>query len=65
MKILIVEDTCDGVACYFASRLDLPGCHAQGWTPEEALSNLREAAEEYLVALHTLEWEGWRHESVA
>ncbi len=36
---------------YFAYCPDLPGCHTQGDTFEEALTNAREAAQLYLETL--------------
>ncbi|GMV93790.1 MAG: hypothetical protein AMXMBFR82_35680 [Candidatus Hydrogenedentota bacterium] len=36
---------------YFAYCPDLPGCHTQGDTFEEALANAREAAQLYLETL--------------
>lgn len=44
----IVEQDNDGV---FAYRPELEGCHTQGDTVEEALANLREAAELYVETL--------------
>jgi predicted RNase H-like HicB family nuclease len=37
----------------------LPGCVAGGETLDEALANLREAAEGWLLAKHDLETQGW------
>jgi predicted RNase H-like HicB family nuclease len=36
---------------YYACCPDLPGCHTQGNTFEEALANAREAAQLYLETL--------------
>jgi len=44
----IIEKDEDG---FFAYCPDLPGCHSQGGTFEEALANIREAAELYLEVL--------------
>jgi len=44
----IIEQDQDGV---FAYGPELKGCHTQGDTVEEALANLREAAELYLETL--------------
>jgi predicted RNase H-like HicB family nuclease len=44
----IIEKDGDGL---FAHCPDLPGCHSQGDTFEEALANIREAAELYLDVL--------------
>lgn len=52
--ITIDEDSCDGKLCFMARHPELRGCKAQGWTPQEALANLRVARKEYLEAL--LEW---------
>jgi predicted RNase H-like HicB family nuclease len=41
----------DGSRCYFASVPDLPGCESHGDTPEEALSNLRDAVEVYVGSM--------------
>ncbi len=38
-------------AGYFAYCPDLPGCHTQGDTFEEAMANIREAASLYLSTL--------------
>ncbi len=45
---IIIEKDDDG---YFAYVPDLPGCQSQGDTFEEALENIREAAELYLETL--------------
>jgi predicted RNase H-like HicB family nuclease len=44
----LIERDKDGL---FAHCPDLPGCHSQGDTFEEALANIREAAELYLDVL--------------
>jgi predicted RNase H-like HicB family nuclease len=44
----ILEQDADGVFAYCP---ELKGCHTQGDTIEEALANLREAAELYLETL--------------
>ena len=48
----IIEQDNDGVFAYCP---ELKGCHTQGDTVEEALSNLREAAELYLETLKPAE----------
>ena len=45
---VIIEQDADG---YFAYCPDLPGCHSQGDSFEEAVANIREAAELYLETL--------------
>ena len=45
-KVLITEDTEDGG--YNVSCPSLPGCHSQGDTIDEALTNIKEAIELYL-----------------
>jgi len=44
----VIERDKDG---FYAHCPDLPGCHSQGGTLEEALANIREAAELYLEVL--------------
>jgi predicted RNase H-like HicB family nuclease len=48
----IVEQDKDGVFAYCP---ELKGCHTQGETVDEALANLREAAEVYLETLKPAE----------
>jgi predicted RNase H-like HicB family nuclease len=48
----IIEQDKDGVFAYCP---ELKGCHTQGDTVEDALSNLREAAELYLDTLEVSE----------
>jgi predicted RNase H-like HicB family nuclease len=48
-KVLIREDQEDGG--YNVSCPALPGCHSQGETIEEAVSNIKEAIECYLESL--------------
>jgi predicted RNase H-like HicB family nuclease len=48
----ILEQDKDGVFAYCP---ELKGCHTQGETVEEALGNLREAAELYLETLKPAE----------
>jgi len=48
-KVVIREDPEDGG--YNASCPALPGCHSQGETIEEAISNIKEAIECYLESL--------------
>lgn len=44
MKLHVVVDQ-DEAGYYVAEVPALPGCLSQGWTEEEALSNVREAIE--------------------
>lgn len=44
------EELLDGSPVYLARNLELPGCLAQGHTPEEALAELKEATCVYLAA---------------
>lgn len=46
---VIIEHDSDG---YFAYCPDLPGCHTQGDTFEEAMANIQEAAALYLSTLN-------------
>ena len=46
---IVVESDEDGV--FVASCPSLPGCHSQGRTRDEALSNIREAIALYLESL--------------
>jgi len=48
----IIEQDKDGAFAYCP---ELKGCHTQGETVEEALANLREAAELYLETLERSE----------
>ncbi len=48
-KVLIVEDEEDGG--YNVSCPAMRGCHSQGETIEEALTNIKEAIEAYLESL--------------
>ncbi len=48
LRVLIEQDE-DGV--YVAECPSLPGCISQGTTREEALRNVKEAAESYLESL--------------
>lgn len=51
-RILIIPDTyTDGTPCYVAQHPELPGCMAQGDTPEEALASLHDARADYLYFL--------------
>ena len=45
---VVIERDGDG---FFAFSPELPGCHSQGDTFEEALANIREAVELYLETL--------------
>ena len=48
-KVIVVEDEEDGG--YNVSCPALRGCHSQGETIEEALTNIKEAIEAYLESL--------------
>ena len=48
----IIEQDDDGIFAYCP---ELKGCHTQGETVEEALNNLREAAELYIETLKPAE----------
>ena len=54
----ILEGDQDG---YYAYCPELKGCHTQGETVEEALANLREAAELYVETLPPEELEALRN----
>ena len=47
---VVREELLDGSPVYLARNLELPGCLAQGDTPEEALAELKEATCVYLAA---------------
>lgn len=47
-SVVILEDKTGG---YIALVLELPGCHTQGDTLEEVMSNIKEAIELYLETL--------------
>jgi len=49
--IEVVREECGGEPCFMASHPELPGCMAQGDTPEEAVKNLTEARRDYISAL--------------
>ena len=49
--IEVEADECDAKLCYVARHPELPGCMAQGWTPQEAVAELQEARELYIVGL--------------
>lgn len=50
---------------YFAHILELKGCVTQGKTYEEALFNVKEAAELYLDSLKADELKAFQHRSVS
>lgn len=50
-EVEVGPDECDDQPCYMALHPELYGCMAQGDTPEEALSNLKAAREDYITAL--------------
>ena len=50
MKLLVVFET-DEDGWEVVSCPDLPGCHSQGRTREEALANIREAIKGYLDSM--------------
>ena len=58
----IIEKDDDG---YFAQILELKGCVTQGKTYEEALFNIKEAAELYLESLEAEELKAFQHRSVS
>ncbi|MDQ2802616.1 MAG: type II toxin-antitoxin system HicB family antitoxin [Pseudomonadota bacterium] len=41
---------------YLATYLDLPGCVSDGETPEEAIANLKDAAESWIETARALGW---------
>ncbi len=49
--IEVRADFCNGEPCYMAYNCELRGCMAQGWTPEEAVAELRDAQRDYIEAL--------------
>lgn len=53
MKLSLVLET-DDDGWVVASCPGLPGCHSQGRTRDEALANIREAAEGYLASKRAL-----------
>jgi predicted RNase H-like HicB family nuclease len=57
----IIEQDSDGAFAYCP---ELKGCHSQGNTVEEALVNLREAAELYLETLQPEELRGLTRKTV-
>ena len=53
MKVsIVIELDEDG---YYAFAPELPGCHSQGATFEEADSNIREAIDQYIETLNPAE----------
>jgi len=46
-----LDQTTSGEPIYFATCLDLEGCHAQGETLEEALRNLTDARTDFIYSL--------------
>jgi predicted RNase H-like HicB family nuclease len=63
LKVLVRPESVGG---YSVSVLALPGCHSQGETLEEALENIREAAELWLeVATDMASAEATREETGA
>ena len=52
LKLPVVFET-DEDGWVVASCPTLPGCHSQGWTKDEALANIREAAKGYLASKGT------------
>lgn len=49
--VVVIEESDEGFA---ASVPGLPGCHSQGTTEDEAVSNVREAIQEYLEVVDEL-----------
>lgn len=51
-RVVIQEDRFEnGSLAYHASCVALKGCHTWGYSPEEALANIREAGELYVEDL--------------
>jgi len=48
--VITIEKDEDG--CFIASCPVLPGCHSQGKTKEEAITNIKEAIRGYIASLH-------------
>ena len=46
-----LDETTEGEKIYIAKTLELPGCISQGKTADEALVNLSEAREDYILSL--------------
>lgn len=46
---VVLEESDEGFA---ASVPNLPGCHSQGATEQEAMENIADAIREYLAAVH-------------
>jgi predicted RNase H-like HicB family nuclease len=46
---IVLEESEEGFA---VSAPNLPGCHSQGATEEEALENIKDAIREYLAAIN-------------
>ncbi len=46
---VVLEESEEGFA---ASVPSLPGCHSQGETEQEAITNITDAIREYLAAIH-------------
>ena len=46
---IVLEESAEGFA---VSAPNLPGCHSQGATEEEALENIKDAIREYLAAVN-------------
>lgn len=58
---VVIEKDADG---YYAWCPELPGCQSQGETFEEALENIREAAELYLETLSPEERQSLKQKQV-
>jgi predicted RNase H-like HicB family nuclease len=49
--LTVLAETTDGDWCYIATHPELPGCFAQGETPEEARADLEYARADYIASL--------------
>jgi predicted RNase H-like HicB family nuclease len=50
-ETVIEPDTCGAARCYVARNPEFPGCMSHGSTQEEAVANLRDARELYILTL--------------
>ncbi len=49
--VVITVDECGDRRCYVAYHPELRGCMAQGYSPEEAVADLKLAREDYIASL--------------